>query len=74
MVLGDLMGFSESDYAYNQSRAHSADMFFVKMRMWFWGSCSTLFFFLVGNILGVVLEISIMGWLIDGLKTIFGGH
>ena len=56
MVLGDLMGFSESDYAYNQSRAHSADMF------------------LVGNILGVVLEISIMGWLIDGLKSIYGGH
>tara|TARA_R110000764_G_scaffold39998_2_gene89402 strand:+ start:700 stop:924 length:225 start_codon:yes stop_codon:yes gene_type:complete len=74
MVLGDLMGFSESDYAYNQSRAHSADMFFVKMRFWFWGSCSTLFFFLVGNILGVVLEISIMGWLIDGLKSIYGGH
>ena len=27
------MGFSESDYVYNQSRAHSADMFFIKMKM-----------------------------------------
>jgi len=68
MVLGDIMGFSDSDYAYNQQRAHSADLFFVKMRAWFWGGCSTLFFFLVGNIIGVVFDISIMGWLID--KTV----
>ena len=31
MVFGDLMGFSDSDYAYNQTRAHSADIFFLKM-------------------------------------------
>ena len=73
MVLGDLMGFSESDYAYNQSRAHSADMFFVKMRMWFWGGCATLSAFLIGNIMGV-FELNIMGWLIDGVKSLFGGH
>ena len=35
MVLSDLMGFSDSDYAYNQSRV-SADIFFLKMRAWFW--------------------------------------
>lgn len=74
MVVSDLLGFSDSDYAYNQSRAHSADMFFMRMRAWFWGSCSTLFFFLVGNILGVVLDISIMGWIFDSIKGIFGGH
>ena len=73
MVLGDIMGFSESDYAYNQSRAHSADMFFIKMRMWFWGSCATLSALLVGNIMGV-FDINIMGWIIEGVKSIFGGH
>ena len=74
MVVSDLLGFSDSDYAYNTQRAHSADIFFMRMRAWFWGSCSTLFFFLVGNILGVVLDISIMGWIIDSVKGIFGGH
>ena len=53
MVVSDLLGFSDSDYAYNQSRAHSADIFFLKMRAWFWGSCSTLAMFLIGNIMGV---------------------
>ena len=53
MVVSDWLGFSDSDYAYNQSRAHSADMFFVKMRLVFWGSCATLSAFLIGNIMGV---------------------
>ena len=70
MVLGDLMGFSESDYAYNQSRAHSADMFFVKMRLVFWGSCATLSAFLIGNIMGV-FDINIMGSLISYLKSLW---
>ena len=64
MVLGDLMGFSESDYAYNQSRAHSADLFFIKMRFWFWGSFTTLSALLIGNIMGV-FEVNIMGWLVN---------
>ena len=67
MVVADLLGFSDSDYAYNQSRAHSADMFFIKMRYWFWGSCIALSSLLVGNILGV-FDINIMGSLISFLK------
>jgi hypothetical protein len=72
MVLGDLMGFSESDYAYNQQRAHSADIFFLKMRMLFWGSSIALFSFLTGNIIGVVLDINIMGFLFDTLLNGWG--
>ena len=71
MVLSDLMGFSASDYAYNQSRAHSADVFFLKMRAWFWGTFSTLSMFLMGNIMGV-FDINIMGWVIDTVKGIWG--
>tara|TARA_R110000744_G_scaffold115107_1_gene215326 strand:- start:626 stop:841 length:216 start_codon:yes stop_codon:yes gene_type:complete len=67
MVFGDIMGFSDSDYAYQQQRAHSADMFFIKMRYWFWGSCIALSSLLVGNILGV-FDINIMGSLISFLK------
>lgn len=73
MVLGDIMGFSDSDYAYNQSRAHSADMFFIKMRAWFWGSFATLSALLIGNIMGV-FDVNIMGSLISFIKSMFGGH
>ena len=71
MGLGDLMGFSDSDYAYNQTRAHSADIFFLKMRAWFWGGCVGLSAFLIGNIMGV-FDINIMGWIIDAVKGIWG--
>tara|TARA_R110000744_G_scaffold53351_4_gene113990 strand:- start:5690 stop:5908 length:219 start_codon:yes stop_codon:yes gene_type:complete len=71
MVLGDMMGFSDSDYAYQQQRAHSADMFFVKMRFWFWGSCIALSSLLIGNIMGV-FDINIMGWVVDKLWNSWG--
>jgi|TARA_B100000085_G_C18256017_1_gene396072 hypothetical protein len=71
LVVSDLLGFSDSDYAYNQSRAHSADIFFLKMRAWFWGGCSTLAMFLIGNIMGV-FDINIMGWIIDRLSDLWG--
>ena len=71
MVFGDLMGFSDSDYAYNQQRAHSADVFFLKMRAWFWGSFATLLSFFVGNIMGV-FDINIIGWMIEGVKGLWG--
>jgi|TARA_R100001443_G_scaffold31462_1_gene45503 hypothetical protein len=70
MVVSDWLGFSDSDYAYNQQRAHSADMFFVKMRLIFWGSCATLSAFLIGNIMGV-FDINIMGSLISYLKSLW---
>jgi|TARA_R100000329_G_C7602883_1_gene213818 hypothetical protein len=66
MVLSDIMGFSESDYLYNQSRAHSADLFFWKVRAWFWGITFTLSFFLIGNIMGA-LGINIMGSITDAV-------
>ena len=70
-MLGDIMGFSDSDYAYNQSRAHSADIFFLKMRAWFWGGFSTLTALLLGNI-GGVFDINIMGWIIEAIKGLWG--
>lgn len=66
MVVSDWLGFSDSDYAYNQQRAHSADIFFLKMRLWFWGSFFTLSSFLIGNIMGV-FDINVMGYIVDNL-------
>ncbi len=70
-MLGDFMGFSDSDYAYNQTRAHSADIFFLKIRAWFWGIFGTLSGFLLGNIMGV-FDINIMGWIIDAVTGLWG--
>jgi|TARA_R100000406_G_scaffold20170_3_gene12373 hypothetical protein len=63
-MLNDLMGLTDNDYIYNQSRAHSADMLFFKIRAWFWGSCATLSAFFIGNIMGV-FDINILGWILD---------
>jgi len=71
VVFGDLMGFSDSDYAYNAQRAHSADIFFLKMRAFFWGFCASLSGFLIGNIMGV-FDINIMGFLFDTLLNGWG--
>ena len=71
MVFGDLMGFSDSDYAYNQTRAHSADIFILKLRAWIWGSMATLGAFFIGNILGV-FDINIVGWLVDTFWNSWG--
>ena len=71
MVFGDLMGFSDSDYAYNQQRAHSADIFFLENASVVLGFCAGLSGFLIGNILGV-FDINIMGWMFDTLLNGWG--
>ena len=69
MVLGDLMGFSDSDYAYNQTRAHSADIWFLKLRAWTWGITATVAALCIGNIAGV-FGINIFGALIGLISEI----
>jgi hypothetical protein len=46
-------------------------MFFIRMKMYFWGSCAALSSFLIGNIMGV-FDINIMGWIIERAKDIWG--
>ena len=65
------MGMSDSDYMYNQSRAHSADLLFLKMRAWFWGITSSVIALLLGNI-GGVFDINIMGWIIGRITGLWG--
>ena len=45
-------GTDEQALAYDLSRAHSADVFFLKMRAWFWGTVSAATLFFVGNLIG----------------------
>tara|TARA_R110000824_G_scaffold71020_2_gene182093 strand:+ start:256 stop:474 length:219 start_codon:yes stop_codon:yes gene_type:complete len=70
-----LTGFDEGAMAYDIQRAHSADIWFIKFRAYFWGTCAALSTLLIGNILGV-FDINIMGWMLniskDTWNHIFG--
>ncbi len=70
-MLDRLLGVDEQSLAYDLSRAHSADIFFLKVRYWLWGVSATVFFFLVGNILGSV-GIDLIGMALDSLKELVG--
>jgi hypothetical protein len=67
-MLDSLFGVNETTMAYDMTRAHSADVFFLKVRAWSWGITCTIGGFLVGNILGV-FEFNFFGivwnWLIN---------
>lgn len=64
-------GFDEGAMAYDLQRAHSADIWFLRFRAYFWGSCATLSALLIGNIMGV-FDINIVGWIIDKVTGIWG--
>jgi len=50
-LLDRLLGVDEQSLAYDLSRAHSADVFFLKLRAWIWGTIVGVSAFLIGNIL-----------------------
>jgi|TARA_R110000824_G_scaffold370706_1_gene560382 hypothetical protein len=69
--LDRLLGVDEQSLAYDLSRAHSADVFFLKLRAYTWGIILTVSFFLIGNIMGA-LGVDIIGYGIDSLKGVIG--
>ena len=50
-MLDRLLGVDEQSLAYDLSRAHSADVFFLKLRAWIWGTIVGVSAFLIGNVL-----------------------
>lgn len=51
MVGEILMGFDESTLAYDLQRAHSADIWFLRARFYFWSSMACITSFLLGHLL-----------------------
>ena len=51
-MLDRLLGVDEQSLAYDLSRAHSADVFFLKLRAWIWGTTAVVASLLIGNIAG----------------------
>lgn len=70
-MLDRLLGVDEQSLAYDLSRAHSADVWFLKMRAWIWGTVSSVAFFLIGNIMGA-FDIDLFGIAINNIKEVFG--
>tara|TARA_B100000482_G_C12497783_1_gene255320 strand:+ start:508 stop:732 length:225 start_codon:yes stop_codon:yes gene_type:complete len=44
-----LFGMDESTLAYDLQRAHSADIWFLRARFWFWGIVGSLTSFIIGQ-------------------------
>ena len=49
MVSEILFGMDESTLAYDLQRAHSADIWFLRARFWFWGGVASLTSFVLGQ-------------------------
>jgi hypothetical protein len=64
-----VFGFDETSMAYDVSRAHSADVWFLKARAWFWGITMTVAAFCLGNVLGA-LNVNVFGFLVELVKSI----
>ena len=65
-----LLWDDETAISYDLQRAHSADVWFIKMRAWFWGITSAVATFLIGNIMGV-FDINIFGLIFKWLNGIW---
>ena len=64
-----LLWDDETAISYDLQRAHSADVWFLKMRAWFWGITSSVAALLLGNIMRV-FDINIFGLLFDFIGSI----
>ena len=65
----DIFGVDEQNLAYDMRRAHSADVWFLKVRFWVWGITASVAALLIGNIAGS-LGFNIFGGTIDLIKEL----
>ena len=65
----DIFGVDEQNLAYDMSRAHSADVWFLKVRFWVWGITASVAALLIGNIAGS-LGFNIFGGAIDLIREL----
>ena len=72
-MLLDLFGLDETSIAYDMTRAHSADMLFLKARAIMWCITIGIGCLLIGNICGV-FGINYFGIVWEALGNIWVGH
>ncbi len=54
MVSEILFGMDESTLAYDLQRAHSADIWFLRARFWFWSIVAVLSSFVIGQAMAIL--------------------
>jgi hypothetical protein len=54
MVSEILFGMDESTLAYDLQRAHSADIWFLRARFWFWSSVACFSSFVIGQAMAIL--------------------
>ena len=69
-MLDRLLGVDEQSLAYDLSRAHSADIFFLKLRAWIWGTIAGVSCFIIGNVL-CHFGLDLLRMTINSFKDIF---
>jgi len=69
-MLDSLFGVNEVALAYDMTRAHSADIWFLRLRAWTWGITCSVACLLIGNILGV-FDINFFGMTWDFIKHLW---
>ena len=63
MVSEILFGMDESTLAYDLQRAHSADIWFLRARFWFWSIVACFTSFLIGQAMSILgINTLSMGW------------
>jgi len=67
--LPNVLSADDTTIAYDMTRAHSADIWFLKLRAWTWGITATVAALCIGNIAGV-FGINIFGALIGLISEI----
>ena len=66
MVSEILFGMDESTLAYDLQREHSAHIWFLRARFWFWGAVACLASFVIGQALAVYV-INTLSWAWNGV-------
>ena len=64
-----MFGFDETAIAYDLQRAHSADVWFIRARAWFWGITVSVASFCIGNIAGV-FDLNFFGFIFDVISEL----
>ena len=72
-MLLDLFGLDETSVAYDMTRAHSADILFLKARAFMWCITTGVASLLIGNICGV-FGFNFFGIAWEALGNIWVGH
>ena len=73
MVSEILFGMDETTLAYDLQRAHSADVWFLRARFWFWGMASTVTSFFIGHAISL-WGINLYSGAWHLLSSLWGGH